>query len=399
MRPFEGLRVIDFTRVVSGPYCTQLLGYLGAEIIKVEDRAGGDGTRGGAGDPALKKEGLAATYIMFNAGKLSMTLDLKQPAAKEIVARLVKEADVVVENFRAGVMERLGFGYQALRAHNPKLIYCSISGFGQSGPEKRTAAFDGSIQAMSGMMAVTGEPDGQPMRAGYSVGDTSTGLNATIAICAALYQRDRTGTGQYIDVAMLDCAISLMSQTVGPWLNGRVPQPRRANLSINFEPTADVYPTADGAMQLAVMRDEHVKELMQLIGHGELADDPRLATREARVAATAFIRPIVEGELKKRTTAEWQQVFGPAGLPCAPVLGLAEALTQPQVQHRGLVAETTDAKTGSVMRRLNAPFQFEHDGPRASGPPPRLGEHTDAVLGRLGYGAADIAALRAQGVI
>ena len=398
MRPFEGLRVLDFTRVVSGPYCTQMLGYLGAEVIKVEDRAG-DAVRGGAGDAALKKEGLAATYIMFNAGKQSMTLDLKKPEAREIITKLAKTADVVVENFRAGVMERLGFGYQALLAHNPKLVYCSISGFGQTGPEARTAAFDGNIQAMSGMMAVSGEVEGPPMRAGYSVGDTSTGLNATIAICAALYQRDRTGQGQYIDVAMLDCAISLMSQTVGPWLNGRVPQKRRANLSINFEPTADVYQTADGAMQLAVMRDDHVKAMMKELGLGHLADDPRLASREVRVANTAFIRTEVQAKFLERSTAEWQQRMGKAGLPCAPVLDLPDALTQPQVQHRGLVEETVDEKTGSVMRRLNAPFQFEHDGPRASGPPARLGEHTDRILAALGYSAAQIAALREAQVV
>jgi crotonobetainyl-CoA:carnitine CoA-transferase CaiB-like acyl-CoA transferase len=398
MRPFEGLRVLDFTRVVSGPYCTQMLGYLGAEVIKVEDRAG-DAVRGGAGDAALKKEGLAATYIMFNAGKQSMTLDLKKPEAREIITKLVKTADVVVENFRAGVMERLGFGYQALLAHNPKLVYCSISGFGQTGPEAKTAAFDGNIQAMSGMMAVSGEVEGPPMRAGYSVGDTSTGLNATIAICAAIYQRDRTGQGQYIDVAMLDCAISLMSQTVGPWLNGRVPQKRRANLSINFEPTADVYQTADGAMQLAVMRDDHVKDMMKELGLGHLADDPRLASREVRVANTAFIRAEVQAKFLERSTAEWQQRMGKAGLPCAPVLDLPDALTQPQVQHRGLVEETVDEKTGSVMRRLNAPFQFAHDGPRASGPPARLGEHTDTILASLGYGKDEIAALHAAQVV
>ena len=398
MRPFEGLRVLDFTRVVSGPYCTQMLGYLGAEVIKVEDRAG-DAVRGGAGDPALKKEGLAATYIMFNAGKQSMTLDLKKPEAREIIIKLVKTADVVVENFRAGVMERLGFGYQALLAHNPKLVYCSISGFGQTGPEARTAAFDGNIQAMSGMMAVSGEVEGPPMRAGYSVGDTSTGLNAAIAICAAIYQRDRTGQPQYIDVAMLDCAISLMSQTVGPWLNGRVPQKRRANLSINFEPTADVYQTADGAMQLAVMRDDHVKDMMKELGLGHLADDPRLASREVRVANTAFIRAEVQAKFLERSTAEWQQRMGKAGLPCAPVLDLPEALTQPQVQHRGLVEETVDEKTGGVMRRLNAPFQYAHDGPRASGPPARLGEHTDAILASLGYGKDEIAALHAAQVV
>jgi crotonobetainyl-CoA:carnitine CoA-transferase CaiB-like acyl-CoA transferase len=244
MRPFEGIRVLDMTRVVSGPYCTQILGYLGAEIVKVEDRQG-DSTRQGPGDAVLRRQGLAATYVMFNAGKKSLTLDLKKPEAKAIVTKLVRSADVFVENFRPGVAARLGLGYDALRAENPALIYCSISGFGQTGPDAAAPAFDGNIQAMSGMMAMTGEPDGSPMRAGYSVCDTSTGLNAALAISAALYQRRDTGAGQHIDVAMLDAAISLASQTVGSWLNGGYVQPRRANLSVSHEPTGDSFRTSD----------------------------------------------------------------------------------------------------------------------------------------------------------
>ncbi len=282
MRPFEGIRVLDLTRVVSGPYCTQILGYLGAEIVKIEDRAG-DSTRQGPGDAALKKDGMAATFLMFNSGKKSITLDLKKPEAKEIVMKLARTADVFVENFRPGVVTRLGLGYDALRKENPKLVYCSISGFGQTGPDSAAPAFDGNIQAMSGMMAMTGEPDGSPMRAGYSVCDTTTGLNAAVAICAALYQRNHTDQGQFIDVAMLDSAISLASQTIGSWLNGGHAQPRRANLSVSREPIGDSYQTADGSIMLAIMRDEHVKIFLRVLGHENLcrrrpvrlARDPR----------------------------------------------------------------------------------------------------------------------------
>ena len=398
MRPFEGIRVLDFTRVVSGPYCTQFLGYLGAEIIKIEDRKG-DSTRYGAGDAALKKDGMSATFLMFNSGKKSVTLDLKKPEAKEIVMKLARTADVFVENFRAGAVSRLGFGYPELSKENPTLIYCSISGFGQTGPDAEAPAFDGNIQAMSGMMAMTGEPEGAPMRAGYSVCDTSTGLNAALAISAALYQRRNTNVGQYIDVAMLDSAISLASQTIGSWLNGGYVQPRRANMSVNPEPIADRFETAKGSLMLAIMRDEHVRIMLGVLGLAEFASDPRFASREARVANAAFIRPLVQGELMKLPASEWKRRLDEAGVPCSPILEVPDAMSQPQVRHRELVREAIDGKTGSTMRTLNAPFQYAHDGPAPAFPPRRLGEDTEGVLTALGYSKADIADLAKREVI
>jgi crotonobetainyl-CoA:carnitine CoA-transferase CaiB-like acyl-CoA transferase len=390
MRPFEGLRVLDLTRVVSGPYCTQLLGFLGAEVIKIEDRQG-DSTRYGAGDAALKKDGMSATFLMFNSGKKSLTLDLKKPEAKEIVMKLAKTADVFVENFRPGVVARLGFGYDVLREQNPMIVYCSISGFGQTGPDAKAPAFDGNIQAMSGMMAMTGEPDGAPMRAGYSVCDTGTGLNAALAVSAALYQRKNTNTGQFIDVAMLDSAISLASQTIGSWLNGGYVQPRRANLSVSHEPTGDAFQTADGSVMLAIMRDEHVKILLRVLGHEALATDPRFTSREARVANAAFIRSLVQGELMKATSSEWKRRLDEAGVPCSFILEIPDALSQPQVQHRELVRETIDERSASTIRTLNTPFQYAHDGPEPSFPPQRLGAHNEEILTALGYSKTDIA--------
>ena len=398
MRPFEGIRVLDFTRVVSGPYCTQFLGYLGAEVVKIEDRKG-DSTRHGAGDATLKKEGMSATFLMFNSGKKSVTLDLKKPEAKEIVMKLARTADVCVENFRAGVISRLGFGYEALRKENPTLIYCSMSGFGQTGPDAKAPAFDGNIQAMSGMMAMTGEPEGSPMRAGYSVCDTTTGLNAALAISAALYQRKNTNAGQYIDVAMLDSAISLASQTIGSWLNGGFVQPRRANLSVSHEPTGDSFETADGSLMLAIMRDEHVRIMLRVLGHDELVADPRFASREARVANAAFIRPLVQAELIKLPADEWKRRLDEAGVPCSLILEIPDALSQPQVRHRELVRETIDDKTGKTIRTLNAPFQYAHDGPEPAFPPHRLGADTEDILTALGYGKADIADLARREVI
>jgi formyl-CoA transferase len=399
MRPFEGIRVLDFSRVVSGPYCTHLLGVLGAEIIKIEDRAGGDSVRHGAGDPVLRKDGLAATFVMFNAGKKSVTLDLKHPDAKAIVAKLVRSADVVVENFRAGVMDRLGLGYPVLSVENPKIIYCAISGFGQSGPDSDAPAFDPTVQAKSGMMAISGERGGPPMRAGYSVTDTGSGLQAALAIAAALYQRMHTGEGQHIDVAMLDSAISLLSQSAAEWLNAGIVQERRGNLSISREPLSGTFDTADGTVMLAVMRDEHVKRFALALGLSDLADDARCASREARVANAEFIRSRVQAELRKATTAQWTQRLAPVGVPWSPVLELAEALDQPQVRHRGLVVEMTDEATGRPMRILNAPFKYAHGVPGPDATPPRLGAHTRSVLAEIGYREAEIDDLVRRGVV
>jgi len=399
MRPFEGVRVLDFSRVVSGPYCTHLLGLLGAEVVKIEDRGGGDSTRSGAGVSELAGEGLAAMFVMFNAGKKSVTLDLKQAEAREIVEKLVRTSDVLVENFRAGVMERLGLGYAAMQRENPRLVYCSISGFGQSGPDSLAPAFDGNIQAMSGMMAISGDPEGAPMRAGYSIADTGTGLQAAFAIASALYQRTLTGRGQCIDVAMLDAAISLLSQSAAGWLNGGVVQKRRANLSISHEPTADTFKTADGTVMLAVMRDEHFVILARELGLEQLVGDPRCATRVARVQNTAYIKPLVQAEMVKATTAEWKRRLDRAGVPCSPVLELADALSQPQVAHRNLVVEMHDDRTGASMRSFNAPFQFAHGSPAPSFPPQRLGAQTEEVLSALGYPKEAIADLAARKVI
>ena len=398
MRPFEGIRVLDLTRVVSGPYCTQMLGYLGAEVVKIEDRQG-DSTRQGLGDAALRKEGMAATFLMFNSGKKSLTLDLKKPEAKVIVMQLAKISDVFVENFRPGVAARLGLGYEALSRENPRIVYCSISGFGQTGPDAKAPAFDGNIQAMSGMMAMTGEPDGAPMRAGYSVCDTTTGLNAALAISAALYQRKQTDAGQYIDVAMLDCAISLASQTVGSWLNGGYVQPRRANLSVSHEPTGDAFATADGSLMLAIMRDEHVRIFLRVLGLEQLAGDPRFASREARVANAKFIRQLVQAELMKASSAEWKRRLDEAGVPNSLILEIPEALSQPQVRHRALVRETIDEPSGATIRSLDAPFHYAHDGPAPAFPPQRLGASNAEVLTALGYSEAQIADLAQREVI
>lgn len=399
MRPFEGIRVLDFTRVVSGPYCTHQLGLLGAEIIKIEDRDGGDSVRQGVGDPLLSQEGLAATFVMLNAGKKSVTLDLKKAQARHIVLSLVATADVVVENFRPGVIDRLGLGYEVLSARNPQIIFCSISGFGQSGPDSRAPAFDPNIQAMSGMMALTGEPDGPPLRAGYTVADTGTGLQAALAISAALYQRKVTGLGQRIDVAMLDSAMSLLSQNAAAWLNAGVTQKRRGNLPINPEPASGTFETADGTIMLVVIRNDHFKLFARSVGLDSLADDARCATRDARAANYDDIRQRVAAEMVKATTAQWKKRLDEAGVPCSPVLELAEALDQPQTRHRNFVVELTDEETGKPMRMFSSAFKYAHGTPRPGFAPARLGAHTRSVLVELGVSEAELEELARQKVI
>jgi len=399
MRPFEGIRVLDFTRVVSGPYCTYLLGLLGAEVIKIEDRGEGDSVRHGAGDPELRKQGLAATFVTFNAGKKSITLDLKKPEAIEIVKALARSSDVLVENFRAGVVDRLGLGWRVMREINPRLVFCSISGYGQTGPDSRAPAFDGNIQAVSGMMAITGEPDRQPMRAGYSIADTGTGLQAAFAIASALVERNRTDRGQFIDVSMLDSAISLMSQSVGTWLNAGAVQKRRANISISQEPAADTFDTADGTIMLGVMSDPHFVKLAQAIGLDHLIGDPRCTSRDARVQNAAVIRALVQAELAKATSAQWQQRLDAAGVPCSPVLELADALVQPQLEHRRLVVSMQDETTGKTVRALSTAFTAEAGKPQPAFAPQRLGAHTAMVLAELGYSEAQIADLARREVI
>ena len=313
--------------------------------------------------------------------------------------KLAKTADVFVENFRPGVVSRLGFGYEDLRKENPQIVYCSISGFGQTGPDAKAPAFDGNIQAMSGMMAMTGEPDGSPMRAGYSVCDTDTGTQCGAgdfrrALPAQEYQRRPVHRRRHAGFRL-----SLASQTIGSWLNGGYVQPRRANLSVSHEPTGDSFQTADGSVMLAIMRDEHVRILLRVLGHEALVADPRFATREARVANAEFIRSLVQAELMKAPASEWKRRLDEAGVPCSLILEIPEALSQPQVRHRELVREMIDEQSGRTMRTLNAPFQYAHDGPEPAFPPQRLGANNEDILTALGYSKADIADLRAREVI
>ncbi len=403
-RAFDGIRVIDFSQVLAGPYATAQLALLGAEVIKIEQPGKGDQTRQLMTEPRFADIGMAPTYLAANAGKRSITLDLKKPAAAEVVHRLVRGGDVVVQNFKAGVIDRLGFGYEALKSINPSLIYCSISGYGQQGPKAGAAAYDGAVQAASGMMSITGHPETGPARAGFTAVDFATGTTAAFAITAALLRREKTGEGQFLDVAMFDTALNFISsQAVSYMIEGSVP-PLRGNRSPTGQPTGDVFPTADGYLQITALTDDQVRKLCEAVGRPDLPDDPRFANADARRENGDAMRAALVESLANAGTADWEARFAAVALPFARVATIPEALKEPQLNHRNtLMSVPTPAimgpDFGDRLTLINAGFSAGEDGPGVDKAPPALGEHTDEVLAEIGYDLTDITALREAGVV
>jgi len=300
-KPFTGVKVLDFTRVLAGPYGSYQLALLGADVIKVESREGDDMRYGNRANE-WEKRGLAAPWVSVNAGKRSITLDLKQPKAIEVVKRLLPTVDVVMENFRPGVMDKLGLGYEALRAINPRLIYCAVSGFGQVGPERGTAAFDGMIQAMSGLMSITGFPANGPTRVGFAGADVMSGATAALGVASALYQRTHTGKGQLVDVAMIDAVMGYLAQQFTEHLmTGRVHE-QGQNLSVTRKPTGNLFKTGDGWMVLAVMTEPQFQRLMKVLGREDALADPRFVDWPTRIANNTALHEVVEAAMKKQTS-------------------------------------------------------------------------------------------------
>ncbi len=393
----DGVRVLDLTNVLSGPFATVHLALLGAEVIKIENPKDGDLARKLGCLPDLNKQLMGTSFLAQNANKKSLTLDLKAPAGKEIFRQLLETADVVVENFRPGVMDRLGFGYEAVRKINPRLVFCAISGFGQTGPDAFKPAYDQIIQGLSGVMAVNGDERLNPLRAGFPLCDTVGGLNAAFAIMAALYHRERTGEGQMIDVALLDSIMPLMGWVAANLLIGGQQPVLMGNDNFTAAPSG-TFATQDGCVNIAANQQKQWEDLCRALDVAELADDPRFKERDTRKANRKLLTPLLEAKLKTRPTEHWVEALNEVGVPTGAVIGLAEALTQPQVEHRGTLQKLPVAGIGEIpFFTLSAKFSATAGG--VESPPPRLSQHTGEVLASLGYSADRIEALRAEGVV
>ena len=392
---FTGLRIIDFTQVLAGPFATQQLAQLGADVIKIEQPDAGDITRGLMSSGS---DGMAPSFLTCNLGKRAITLDLKHPKAKEIVHRLVASADAVVENFKPGTIDKLGFGYEALKAIKPDLVYASISGYGQSGPKSKLPAFDGAIQASSGMMSISGHPESGPTRTGYFSVDMSTALNAAFAISAALFRRHLTGEGQRIDVSMLDTAVVMQAAQMSNYLVTNTLPELMGNRSPTKSPTANVFASADGFVQIVALREAHVKALFTLLGVADMYDTyPEPAIR---IAHTDEINAVIKPALAAQSSAHWISELGKLGIPCAPIQTLDEVAAEPQFDHRLIFTEIPNPQTPDAsVKVVSAGHVSEPAPPKVQRPSPSLGQDNDNVLGELGYSEHDIAELRAQRVI
>jgi len=396
MRPFEGIKILDFTQVLAGPYASYQLALLGADVIKVERREGEDMRR-----TPLSREwaerGLAPGWQAINGNKKSLTLDLAKPEAIAIVKRLVAEADVVMENFRPGVMDKLGIGYAALSELNPKLIYCAISGFGQTGPERASPGYDGKIQALSGIMAITGHEATGPTRAGFAVCDVLTGSTAAFGVSSALFQRSRTGTGQLIDVSMLEATLAFLAGQVADYSVAGHRQKLSGNQAVSRKPTANLFKAGESFLLLAVNNEKQYIALMKALGRDDTFHDPRFADWFSRQENEPALRAIIEGALAARSARDWEKILEAAGAPCASIWTIEEVIDHPQIAARGAIQEI-DTPYGR-LRFAGSGFRLAHGGGRLDAMAPALGAHTDEVLRALGYDGDAIADLRSREVI
>ena len=396
MRPFAGVRILDFTQVLAGPYASYQLALLGADVVKIERRGGEDMRR-----TPLSREwaerNMASAFVAVNGNKRSLTLDLQKPAAQDIVRKLAAKADVVMENFRGGVMDRLGLGYEALSAVNPKLIYCAISGFGQTGPFSHEAGYDGKIQAMSGIMAITGHAETGPTRAGFAVCDVLSGATAAFAVSSALFQRSQTGQGQFIDVSMLEASLAFLATQVADYTVAGHRQEPAGNQAVSRKVTANLFKARESWLLLAVNDEKQYRNLMTALGRPEVFDDPRFTDWFSRKEHEAALRAIIEDALSTQDAKVWERTLNDAGAPCASIWKIEEVIDHPQIAARGAL-QAVDSPYGT-LRLVGSGFQMSHGGGKLDTVAPAPGQHTNEVLAELGYGAAEIAALRAEAVI
>jgi len=396
-RLLSGVRVLDLTNVLSGPFATLHLALCGAEVIKIENPAGGDLARKLGCLPELNKRLMGTSFLAQNANKKSLTLNLKKPEGAELFRKLAATTDVVVENFRPGVMDRLGLGYEALRKIQPRLVYCAISGFGQTGPDALKPAYDQIIQGLSGTMAVNGDERLNPLRAGFPVCDTVGGLNAAFAIMAALYHREKTGEGQQIDVALLDSIMPLMGWVAANLLIGKQQPVPMGNDNFTAAPSG-TFVTKDGHINIAANKQEQWEAVTEAVGLPELKTDPRFQERDTRKKNRKALTEALEVRLREKTTAEWVETLNARGVPSGAILSLEQALSQAQVEHRGTL-ETVDVQGIGALQLFGLTAQFEKTPGHIEAPPPELSAHTDELLDELGCSSAEIGRLRETGVV
>ena len=397
MKMLEGIRVLDLTNVLSGPFATLHLAQLGADVLKIENPDGGDLARKLGNVPAYNKKLLGTSFLAQNANKKSLTLNMKSEEGKEIFRKLAKTADVVVENFRPGVMARLGFAYEELCKINPGIIYCAISGFGQTGPDAFKPAYDQIIQGLSGVMAVNGDERLNPLRCGFPVCDTVGGMNAAFAIMAALYYREHTGEGQFIDIALLDSIMPLMGWVAANLLIGGQQPVLLGNDNFTAAPSG-MFKTQDGYINIAANQQQQWEDLVDELGLPALKTDPRFQERDTRKANRFLLTPLLEAVLTGNTTGHWVDVLNARGIPSGDVPSLETALDSAQAAHRQVLAEVEEPGIGNI-KIFNMTAKFSKTPAQIEMPPPRLSEHTETILGELGYSAEEMKALKEKAVI
>lgn len=395
----EGIRVLDLTNVLAGPFCAYQLALLGAEVIKVETPGSGDLARQLGASPELSAKLMGASFLAQNANKKSVAINLKSEEGKEAFRRLVGTADVLVENFRPGVMRRLGVGYEVLKEVNQRLVFCAISGFGQEGPMRGAPAYDQIVQGLSGVMSITGDEESAPLRVGYPVCDSIGGITAAFAIASALVRQRATGEGCFIDVSMLDSTLATMGWIVSNYLiAGQDPVPM-GNDNFTASPSG-AFRTADGLLNIAANKQEQFVALMKLIEREDLVDDPRFAHREDRKRNRTALTLEIEAGLASRPAAEWESLLNGVGVPAGRVLSVPDALDLEQVRGRDLVEEFDQFEVlGKPLHLITAGYRVNGGGRRLTCPPPELGEHTCEILEEIGYSAGEIAALRKASAI
>jgi len=394
-----GTRVLDLTNVLAGPFCCYQLALLGAEVIKVEAPGSGDLARQLGADPDLNRRGMGASFLAQNAGKHSITLNLKNPKAREAFFRLAATSDVVVENFRPGVMDRLGLGYDRLKAIKPGIVYCAISGFGQDGPLRSNPAYDQIIQGLSGVMSVTGDAKSAPLRVGYPVADTMGGITAAFAIAAALYRRERSGEGEFIDVSMLESSLVAMGWVVSNWLIAGVRPEPMGNENMTASPSG-TFQTGKGLLNIAANQQQQFETLCRLLERPELVHDQRFVEREHRKTHRIELKLELEQALLARPAAEWAALLNENGVPAGEVLDVPEVLEHPQIVARTLLHTFEQVpKVDRPVSVVRSGFRLRSGDPVPASPPPALGADTSKLLAELGYSEHEVEELAREQAI